>query len=199
MNIEFIKELTYLIKDNGLYKIEFKSKSGDEVKIFSSAGIDNMYGERESFNKQNNYSGEIDDLVYDEGFRALRNSRDNRNLDDRCDDVFLSSSNSDSAFSNEEVNNDGLDVSCEGEMSSVSYINSSMIGTFYSKPSPDENCFVKVGDIVSKGDTVCVIESMKLINELKSSCDCEILEILVNDEDIVEFGQKLFKVREING
>jgi|SRR3712207_2934455 len=79
----------------------------------------------------------------------------------------------------------------------TSEITSTMIGTFYMAPSPDEDAFVRVGDIVKKGQVVCIIESMKLMNEVKAPFDCEILELLVDNQDIVEFGQALFKVKEV--
>src|SRR3712207_1307690 len=85
----------------------------------------------------------------------------------------------------------------EIEDGNTSEITSTMIGTFYMAPSPDEEAFVRVGDIVKKGQVVCIIESMKLMNEVRSPFDCEILELLVDNQDIVEFGQALFKVKEV--
>jgi len=85
----------------------------------------------------------------------------------------------------------------EIEDGNTSEITSTMIGTFYMAPSPDEEAFVRVVDIVKKGQVVCIIESMKLMNEVRSPFDCEILELLVDNQDIVEFGQALFKVKEV--
>ena len=70
-----------------------------------------------------------------------------------------------------------------------------MVGTFYRKPSPDDPAFVKVGDSVKKGDTLCIIEAMKVMNEIQSEISGEIVEILVEDGSSVEFGQLLFKIR----
>lgn len=72
---------------------------------------------------------------------------------------------------------------------------SPMVGTFYGSPSPDKPAFVKVGDKVKKGQTVCIIEAMKLMNEIESDHDGEIVKILVNNEQMVEFGQPLFIVK----
>lgn len=72
---------------------------------------------------------------------------------------------------------------------------SPMVGTFYTSPSPDKPVFVKVGDKVKKGQTVCIIEAMKLMNEIESEHDGEIVKILVNNEDMVEFGQPLFLIK----
>jgi acetyl-CoA carboxylase biotin carboxyl carrier protein len=72
---------------------------------------------------------------------------------------------------------------------------SPMVGTFYRKPSPDDPAFVKVGDSVNKGDTLCIIEAMKVMNEIQSEISGEIVDILVEDGSSVEFGQLLFKIR----
>ena len=74
-------------------------------------------------------------------------------------------------------------------------IKSPMVGTFYSKPSPDKEAFVKVGDKVKKGQVVCIIEAMKLMNEIESEFDGEVVEILVKDEEMVEYGQVLIKIK----
>ncbi len=72
---------------------------------------------------------------------------------------------------------------------------SPMVGTFYAAPSPDKPTFVKVGDKVKKGQTVCIIEAMKLLNEIESEFDGEIVKVLVDNEAMVEFGQPLFLVK----
>ena len=74
-------------------------------------------------------------------------------------------------------------------------IKSPMVGTFYSKPSPDKDAFVKVGDNVKKGQVVCIVEAMKLMNEIESEFDGEIVEVCVNDGDVVEYGMPLFKIK----
>ena len=74
-------------------------------------------------------------------------------------------------------------------------VKSPMVGTFYSKPSPDKDAFVKVGDNIKKGQVVCIVEAMKLMNEIESEFDGEIVEVCVNDGDIVEYGMPLFKIK----
>jgi acetyl-CoA carboxylase biotin carboxyl carrier protein len=69
-----------------------------------------------------------------------------------------------------------------------------MVGTFYSAPSPDADNFVKVGDEVTKGQTLCIIEAMKLMNELESDADGTITEICIQNGEPVEFGQVLFRI-----
>ncbi|GAB6075023.1 acetyl-CoA carboxylase biotin carboxyl carrier protein [Nautilia lithotrophica] len=84
-------------------------------------------------------------------------------------------------------------VECmEGEL-----ITSPMVGTFYQAPSPDSPPYVKVGDKVKKGQTLCIIEAMKIMNELEAEFDCEILEVLVEDGQPVEFDTPLFRVKRV--
>ena len=73
-------------------------------------------------------------------------------------------------------------------------VKSPIIGTFYRKPSPDKDVFVNVGDIVKEGDTLCVIEAMKLFNEIESDFAGKIVKILVEDASPVEFDQPLFLI-----
>ncbi|MFT5753991.1 MAG: acetyl-CoA carboxylase biotin carboxyl carrier protein [Flavobacterium sp.] len=73
-------------------------------------------------------------------------------------------------------------------------IKSPIIGTLYRKPSPDKPVFVEVGTMISKGDVVCVIEAMKLFNEIESEISGKIVKILVDDSSPVEFDQPLFLV-----
>lgn len=72
---------------------------------------------------------------------------------------------------------------------------SPMVGTFYAQSSPEKPPFVKVGDTVKKGQTICIIEAMKLMNEIESEYDGVIVEVLVDNEDMVEFGQPLFLLK----
>ncbi len=73
-------------------------------------------------------------------------------------------------------------------------ITSPMVGTFYATPSPDDAPFVKVGDTISIGQVVCIIEAMKLMNEIEAEASGKITEICVNNGDSVEFGQVLMYV-----
>ena len=73
-------------------------------------------------------------------------------------------------------------------------ITSPMVGTFYRAPSPDDPPFVDVGDRIRKGQTVCIIEAMKLMNELETEVAGEIVEILVQNGEPVEYGQLLMRV-----
>ena len=74
-------------------------------------------------------------------------------------------------------------------------VTSPMVGTFYTKPAPDKEDFVKVGDIVKKGQVLCIIEAMKLMNEIESEFDGEIVEICTRNEEMVDYGKPLFKIK----
>ena len=73
-------------------------------------------------------------------------------------------------------------------------ITSPIVGTFYRSASPEEPPYVDVGDEVKKGDTVCIVEAMKVMNEVKAEQNGEVTEICVEDGDSVEYGQELFKL-----
>ena len=74
-------------------------------------------------------------------------------------------------------------------------VKSPMVGTFYESSSPNSKAFVEVGDKVKKGQVLCIIEAMKLMNEIESEYDGEIVEICVQNEEIVEYGMPLFKIK----
>lgn len=74
-------------------------------------------------------------------------------------------------------------------------INSPMVGTFYRSPAPDEPPFVEVGDRIRVGQTVCIIEAMKLMNEIEAEVSGQVMEILVQNSQSVEFGQVLMRVK----
>lgn len=84
-------------------------------------------------------------------------------------------------------------VICENEMQ----INSPLVGTFYHSPSPEEAPFVVIGDAVKKGQTLGIVEAMKLMNEIECECDGIVEEVLIKNEQMVEYGQPLFKIKNI--
>jgi acetyl-CoA carboxylase biotin carboxyl carrier protein len=74
-------------------------------------------------------------------------------------------------------------------------ISSPFVGTFYRSSSPDTDAYVKIGDKISSGKVLCIVEAMKIMNEIESEVSGEIVEICLENETYVEFGQTLFKVR----
>lgn len=71
-------------------------------------------------------------------------------------------------------------------------VNSPMVGTFYASPSPESKPFVTVGQTVKKGDTLCILEAMKMMNQVQAESDCKIIEVLIDNAEPVEFDQPLF-------
>lgn len=81
------------------------------------------------------------------------------------------------------------------EATNLRTITSPMVGTFYSRPAPDKEAYIKVGDRVEAGQVVCILEAMKLFNDVEAEISGEIVEVLVADGDLVEYGQALYSVK----
>ncbi len=79
----------------------------------------------------------------------------------------------------------------------TTHIKSPMVGTFYTAASPDAPAFVSVGDAVVKDTVVCILEAMKVMNEIKAEVECRIVEVLVENAEPVEYGEPLFRVELI--
>ena len=82
------------------------------------------------------------------------------------------------------------------EEEGVSIVRSPMVGTFYSAPAPDKEPYVTKGKTVKEGDVLCIVEAMKLMNEIKSEISGRIIDILINNGQPVEFDQPLFKIQK---
>lgn len=139
-----------------------------------------------------------------------------------CQDIKLKLSKNDSNFNNEEKISK---ISCSDEVKSVNnftenidsissnigkdanvnevvsveenlnIVKSPLVGTYYSSSTPEGKPYVEVGTKVKKGDIICIVEAMKIMNEISSEFDGEVVEVLRRDEDIVEFGMPLFKIK----
>lgn len=81
------------------------------------------------------------------------------------------------------------------EETGLKEIVSPMVGTFYRKPSPESDNYVNIGDKIDESTVVCIVEAMKLFNEIEAELTGEIVEVLVEDGELVEYGQPLFKVK----
>ena len=84
------------------------------------------------------------------------------------------------------------------EEANIAYIKAPMVGTFYSRPNPDADSFVKIGDHVNEDSTVCIIEAMKVFNEIPAEVRGRVVAILVDDDEPLEFGKPLFKIDTSN-
>lgn len=83
----------------------------------------------------------------------------------------------------------------EKELLEGNIVKSPMVGTFYIKPSPNANPYVEVGSYVKKGNVLCIIEAMKLMNEIECEYDGKIVEIYVEDGEAVDYGKPLFRIK----
>lgn len=90
-----------------------------------------------------------------------------------------------------------VDEKAESAAKGIKEIKSPMVGTFYRSPSPDADPYIEVGDIIKKGDVICIVEAMKLMNEVKAELGGRVIEIAVENADAVEFGQTIFKVEPV--
>ncbi|MGG3560968.1 acetyl-CoA carboxylase biotin carboxyl carrier protein [Neobacillus rhizosphaerae] len=88
-----------------------------------------------------------------------------------------------------------VEATNQADTSNLHKITSPMVGTFYASPTPDADVYVKAGDKVSKDSIVCIVEAMKLFNEIEAEVNGEIVEILVKNGQLVEYGQPLFLVK----
>ncbi|EGQ3911802.1 acetyl-CoA carboxylase biotin carboxyl carrier protein [Staphylococcus pseudintermedius] len=94
-----------------------------------------------------------------------------------------------------QVNAASVDTPTTEADASLKTITAPMVGTFYKSPSPEESAYVQIGDQVTPDTTVCILEAMKLFNQIQAEVAGEIVEILVEDGQMVEYGQALFKVK----
>lgn len=76
-------------------------------------------------------------------------------------------------------------------------VNSPIVGTFYAAPGPEESPYVTVGQVVDKGQVLCIVEAMKLMNEIEAECKCKILKICKDNAQAVEFGDPLFVIQKL--
>ncbi|KPU27141.1 acetyl-CoA carboxylase [Caloranaerobacter sp. TR13] len=113
----------------------------------------------------------------------------------KSSDVVLSSENLVEGAKLEETKKELLTSKKIIDDENIFIVKSPIVGTFYTSPSPGAEPFVKVGDKVTEGQTLCIIEAMKIMNEITSEVSGQIVEVLVENEEVVEYGQPLIKIR----
>ncbi len=147
------------------------------IKFVSKSGVEEVKIEREDFKIT---------------IKTKKNITEQIVVDDFAKQIIPSPQN----YSN--INTDTVKENIAGEEEQITenqnqiIVKSPIIGTFYSKPSPDKPAFVEVGQDIMEGDILCVIEAMKLFNEIESEKSGKIVKILVEDQSPVEFDQPLF-------
>lgn len=128
------------------------------------------------------------DITFPDGTKITMEKHNNHEGDEKNNDSISASfldqnHRKESSNTDERTNNEKI-------------IKSPMVGTFYLKPSPDAQSFVEVGQEVKKGEVLCIIEAMKLMNEIESDYSGRIKEILVKDGEAVDYGKELFVIEE---
>ncbi|MFW5711286.1 MAG: acetyl-CoA carboxylase biotin carboxyl carrier protein [Spirochaetia bacterium] len=91
----------------------------------------------------------------------------------------------------------GADHGAESPEKEIEIITAPIVGTFYRSPSPDSPSYVEEGDEVKTGDTLCIIEAMKVMNELEAEFDCRVKRVLVENQQMVEYGTPLFEIEKL--
>lgn len=168
MNFEEVKELIAMLDNSKLAYFEMENKDG-YIKIDKSMS-------------RNYVSNKIDNSE----INTLSKNSETVNTANTISEPVVNTSKDEETAVTDKQKEEG-----------VEFIKSPIVGTFYSKSSPDAEPFVKEGDVVHKGDIVCIVEAMKLMNEITAEFDCEIVSVVCEDAKMVEYGQKLFKVKRV--
>lgn len=171
MNFNEVKELIELINNSDLSYFEMK----DEKEFIK---MDKSINRNSSFNN---------DFVDTRNLNKLEKAYLNDNIEVKEQSTIDNNSN----LSNNTVSDN------KDNESDFEYIKSPIVGTFYKAVSPDADPFVSVGQKINKGDVVCIVEAMKLMNEISAEYDCEIISVLGENGKMVQYGDSLFKVRRV--
>nr|QCI06022.1 acetyl-CoA carboxylase, biotin carboxyl carrier protein [Delesseria sanguinea] len=168
LTLQKLKKFIYSLKEKKINQIKIEEK---QLKILINKKINNTYTQR------------IPNQTISKSNYLEKNNYKNYNYE--------------KVLNNHKQNNKVTNNSIIAENDSKIYstIVSPMVGTFYRSSAPNESAFIEKNDIVQKKQIVCIIEAMKLMNEIESEVHGEIIEILVNDGDIVDCGQALMKVK----
>ena len=126
---------------------------------------------------------------------VVKNPVENSNISENNSILEADTENQQEAADLDTVMTVDVEEKSEVVMEDLEYQKAPLVGTFYLSSKPGEPSFVSIGDTVSKGQTICIIEAMKIFNEIESDFDGEIVEILVDDESPVEFNQEIFSIR----
>lgn len=131
------------------------------------------------------------DIEFPDGIKIKMEKKDEKIVE-----KVVSTENINTVSINDNLNtNEGIvEKNIKSDEKEGKIIVSPMIGTFYAKPSPDSNPFVEVGKTIKKGDTVCIVEAMKLMNEIEAEFDGKVVEVFVKDGQMVDFGKPLFRI-----
>ena len=135
----------------------------------------------------------LEEIEIQEGEESVRLVKSNGNISNISSAQSIAVPQTSTSVAPEEENQ-SEDVNLESEEGN--FITSPMVGTFYASASPGAKPFINVGDLVAEGDVVCIVEAMKMMNEIKSEFSGKVLSIKVENSEPVEYGQALFEIAE---
>ena len=135
----------------------------------------------------------LEEIEIQEGEESVRLVKSNGNLANTSSDqsIVVSQTSASEILVEENQSDDEREETKDRDL-----INSPMVGTFYASASPGAKPFINVGDIVSEGDVVCIVEAMKMMNEIKSEFSGKVVSVKVENSEPVEYGQALFEIAE---
>ena len=131
---------------------------------------------------------DLNEIEVKEGEESVRINRKKENIVQTAPSMLATNQ----LNKNDNLNETDNSVKSDNHESIVS----PMVGTFYRKPAPDKEPFIEVGQIIKKGETVCIIEAMKMMNQVKSEFDGTVVSINIGDGEPVEFGQELISIEK---
>ena len=135
----------------------------------------------------------LEEIEIQEGEESVRLVKSNGNISNISSAQSIAVPQTSTSVAPEEENQ-SEDVNLESEEGN--FITSPMVGTFYASASPGAKPFINVGDLVAEGDVVCIVEAMKMMNEIKSEFSGKVVSIKVENSEPVEYGQALFEIAE---
>ena len=135
----------------------------------------------------------LEEIEIQEGEESVRLVKSNGNISNISSTQSIAVPQTSTAVTPEEENQ-SEEVNLESGVGN--FITSPMVGTFYASASPGSKPFINVGDLVAEGDVVCIVEAMKMMNEIKSEFSSKVVSIKVENSEPVEYGQALFEIAE---
>lgn len=214
MDINEVKEIIKMIDTSSIgelkietsdFKMELKRPSASSGNQGSKQNNEKNKNSEGTSREESSNEGNKDEDKEDEDSKKTGGSAKNKNEEKKGSNEERNS-NDNRRESTDESRNYGTDMPDRHEqiydrhgqrdaMNDIHIIKSPIVGTYYASPTPYEPPLIKVGSHIRKGDVLCIIEAMKLMNEIKSDVDGEVAEVHVKNEKLVEYGQPLFTIR----
>jgi acetyl-CoA carboxylase biotin carboxyl carrier protein len=208
MDINEVKEIIKMIDTSSIGELKIETSDFKmELKRPSASSTNQGNKQNNEKNKNSEDASKEDNKDEDEeDSKKTEDSAKNKNEEKKGSNEEKRNPNDNRRESIDERRNYGIDMPDRHEqiydrygqrdaMNDIHIIKSPIVGTYYASPTPYEPPLIKVGSHIRKGDVLCIIEAMKLMNEIKSDVDGEVAEVHVKNEKLVEYGQPLFTIR----